>query len=67
MKRNAITVANTFFLKNEKKKRENSKHWKFQIRWNLYFANISFLFHQTWIKNDEEKYVKNIYMNSYFF
>lgn len=44
MKRSVITI-NTFFLKN-KKKRENSyeafqiRMKKFQIRWNLYFANI---------------------------
>lgn len=54
MKRSVITI-NTFFLKN-KKKRENSyeafqiRMKKFQIRWNLYFANIFrfifFFFHQ---------------------
>lgn len=85
MKRSVITI-NTFFLKN-KKKRENSyeafqiRMKKFQIRWNLYFANIFrfifFFFHQIWIKNDEEKckeyiyinsvHVPCIYMNSYFF
>lgn len=69
MKRSVITI-NTFFLKN-KKKRENSyeafqiRMKKFQIRWNLYFANIFrfiiFFFHQIWIKNDEEKCKEYIY------
>lgn len=64
MKRSVITI-NTFFLKN-KKKRENSyeafqiRMKKFQIRWNLYFANIFRFIFFFFIKYELKTMKKNV-------